>query len=68
LCDIPFESLGEKGKSGILKDKESRKRFLEDESHRIRFALYKRIQYAKTLLVAQPDRMLVQYYFQTAIE
>lgn len=40
LCDIPFGSLGEKGKSGILKNKESRKRFLEDESHRIRFALY----------------------------
>lgn len=37
LCGIPFESLGEKGKSGVLKNKESRKRFLEDESHRIRF-------------------------------
>ncbi len=37
LCDIPFEGLGEKGKSGVLKNKESRKRFLEDERHRIRF-------------------------------
>jgi hypothetical protein len=37
LCNISFGSLGEKGKSGVLKNKESRKKFLEDESHRIRF-------------------------------
>jgi hypothetical protein len=37
LCDIPLESLGKPRKSGILKSKESRKAFLEDTSHRIRF-------------------------------
>lgn len=33
----PNTALGKKEKSGILKDMESRKKFLEDESHRIRF-------------------------------
>jgi hypothetical protein len=37
LCDIPLEGLGKPRKYGILKSKESRKAFLEDESHRIRF-------------------------------
>jgi transposase len=36
LCGIK-EELGVKGKMGILKTKASRKKFLEDKSHRIRF-------------------------------
>lgn len=41
ICFVkdPFvkDPLGEKGKSGILKDMDSRATFLQDESHRVRF-------------------------------
>ena len=37
LCGIPAESLGKKGKSGVLKSVPTRKTFLTAASHRIRF-------------------------------
>lgn len=37
MCGIPVESLGEKEKSGVLKSVPTRKAFLTEMSHRIRF-------------------------------
>ncbi|QQK78884.1 transposase [Salicibibacter cibi] len=36
-CGIPQDSLGQKRRSGILKSQKTRKKFLKDKHHRIRF-------------------------------
>ena len=37
LCGIPVETLGKKGKSGVMRSVSTRKAFLMEASHRIRF-------------------------------
>jgi hypothetical protein len=37
LCGLPAESLGRKGKSGVLRSVSTRKAFLREASHRVRF-------------------------------
>jgi hypothetical protein len=54
-CGIAAETLGQKGKRGVLSSLASRKAFLSDKSHRIRLV------YPQALLVAEPSGDLVQH-------
>ena len=50
LCEIPSDSLGKEGKRGVLKSQATRKAFLEEASHRIRF-VYSIVEHADSAAI-----------------